>query len=59
MTGMFMLDDGIEGWLREYLARDILPDVPRRAATRAEAGRALPERPTDPRRYMRWDRRFG
>ena len=21
MTGMFMLDDGIEGWLREYLAR--------------------------------------
>lgn len=23
MTGMFMLDDGIEGWLREYPAREV------------------------------------
>lgn len=55
---MFLIDDEIIGWLRDYLARDILPDVPRRAATLGDAGMA-PRRYTDPRRFMRWDRRYG
>lgn len=58
MTVMFMMGNEIGSWLREYLARELLPDVPRRAATLGAAGIVL-RRLTDPRRFMRWDRRYG
>lgn len=55
---MFLLDNEIGSWLREYLARELLPDVPRRAAALGAAGIVL-RHFTDPRRCMRWDRRYG